>query len=164
VWDDDAKRFANFATQFAKAFKIDDAALKKISQIENSVEDFIANKSPAEVDSPAIQQIKGLIRQTEARAAARFSGVRADRIHFLDLPFYETGAVKKNPLGEDDIKIVTEFLERIKPQQIYAAGDLSDPHGTHRVCLKAILTALTRMHAKVYYKLEYSININWSIS
>jgi len=148
VWDDDAKRFANFATQFAKAFKIDDAAIKKISQIENSVEDFIANKSPAEVDSPAIQQIKGLIRQTEARAAARFSGVRADRIHFLDLPFYETGAVKKNPLGEDDIKIVTEFLERIKPQQIYAAGDLSDPHGTHRVCLKAILTALTRMHAK----------------
>eukprot|EP00026_Physarum_polycephalum_P004433 Phypoly_transcript_04452.p1 GENE.Phypoly_transcript_04452~~Phypoly_transcript_04452.p1 ORF type:complete len:718 (+),score=144.47 Phypoly_transcript_04452:95-2155(+) len=148
VWDDDAKRFANFASQFARAFGIDDAALKKITQIENSVEDFIANKLPAEVDSPAIQQIKGLIRQTEARAAARFSGVRADRIHFLELPFYETGAVKKKPLGEEDIKIVTEFLERVKPQQIYAAGDLSDPHGTHRVCLKAILTALTRMHAK----------------
>jgi glucosamine-6-phosphate deaminase len=148
VWDDDAKRFANFATQFAKLFGLDDAAVKKISQVEKSVEDFIANKCPAEVDSPAVQQIKGIIRQTEARAAARFSGVRPDRIHFLELPFYETGAVKKNPLGPDDIRIVTEFLERIKPQQIYAAGDLSDPHGTHRVCLKAILTALTELHQR----------------
>lgn len=146
VWDDDAKRFANFATQFAKAFGVEGAALKKILDVENSVEDFIANKSPAEVDSPAVQKIKGLVRQTEARAGARFAGVRPDRIHFLDLPFYETGAVKKNPLGTEDIHIVTEFLQRVKPQQIYAAGDLSDPHGTHRVCLKAILTALTQLH------------------
>jgi len=145
VWDDDARRFANFATQFAKSFGLNDA-VTKFSKIENEVEDFIATKLPAEVDSPAIQQIKGLVRQTEARAAARFAGVRSDRIHFLELPFYETGAVKKKPLGEEDIRIVMDFLEGIKPQQIYAAGDLSDPHGTHRVCLKAILTALTRLH------------------
>lgn len=148
VWDDDAKRFANFATELAKAMGVDEAGVKKIAGVEDAVEDFIANKLPAEVDSPAIQKIKGLIRQTEARAAARFSGVRKDRIHFLDLPFYETGAVKKKPLGPDDIRIVTEFLQRVKPQQIYAAGDLSDPHGTHRVCLKAVLTALTQLHQK----------------
>jgi len=146
VWDDDARRFANFATQFAKAFKLDDTVVSKFKEIENSVDNFIATKFPAEVDSPAIQQIKGLVRQTEARAGARFAGVRSDRIHFLDLPFYETGAVKKKPLGEEDIRIVMDFLESVKPQQIYAAGDLSDPHGTHRVCLKAILTALTRLH------------------
>lgn len=146
VWDDDAKRFANFATQFAKAFNFDSTTVAKFTEIENSVEDFVSTKFPAQVDSPAIQQIKGLIRQTEARAGARFAGVRSDRIHFLDLPFYETGAVKKKPLGEEDIKIVMDFLESIKPQQIYAAGDLSDPHGTHRVCLKAILVALTRLH------------------
>lgn len=145
VWDDDARRFANFATQFAKAFKLDDAAAK-FKEIENSVDNFIATKFPAQVDSPAIQQIKGLVRQTEARAGARFAGVRSDRIHFLDLPFYETGAVKKKPLGEEDIRIVMDFLDNIRPQQIYAAGDLSDPHGTHRVCLKAILTALTRLY------------------
>lgn len=152
VWDDDAKRFANFATQFAtqfaKTFGLEETVVKKFKEIENSVEDFIANKFPAEVDSPAVQSIKGIIRQTEARAAARFSGVRSDRIHFLDLPFYETGAVKKKPLGTEDIRIVTEFLDRVRPQQIYAAGDLSDPHGTHRVCLKAILTALTQLHQK----------------
>lgn len=146
VWDDDARRFANFATQFAKAFGIDDGTVKKFAEIENSVDDFIATKFPAQVDSPAIQKIKGIVRQTEARAAARFSGVRSDRIHFLELPFYETGAVKKKPLGEEDIRIVMDFLDSIQPQQIYAAGDLSDPHGTHRVCLKAILTALTRLH------------------
>lgn len=148
VWDDDAKRFANFAKQFVKAFGLDEAAVKKVTEIENSVEEFVANKFPAEVDSPAVQKIKGLIRQTEARAGARFAGVRPDRIHFLDLPFYETGAVKKKPLGEEDLAIVTDFLESVKPQQIYAAGDLSDPHGTHRVCLKAILIALTRLHEK----------------
>jgi len=148
VWDDDAKRFANFATQYAKAFGLDEATIARFSQIENSVETFISNKHPAQVDSPAVQQIKGIVRQTEARAAARFAGVRPDRIQFLELPFYETGAVKKNPLGDEDIRIVSTYLDSIKPQQIYAAGDLSDPHGTHRVCLKAILTALTQLHHK----------------
>ena len=65
-------------------------------------------------------------------------------IHFLDMPFYETGRVRKKPLGEEDIAIIMKLLEKIKPHQIYAAGDLSDPHGTHRVCLTAIFEALER--------------------
>jgi len=152
VWDEDALRFANFATQFAAAFGVDAAAVKKISGIEQSAENFIASKLPAEVDSKEIQKIKGLIRQTEARAAARNAGVRPDRIHFLELPFYETGAVKKKPLGTEDIEIVKKFLQSVKPDQIYAAGDLSDPHGTHRVCLKAVLTALNEMKDEPWVK------------
>jgi len=148
VWDEDAQRFANFATQFAKAFGLGESAVKQIQKVENSVEDFIGSKLPAEVDSKEIQKIKGLIRQTEARSAARNAGVRTDRIHFLELPFYETGAVKKKPLGEEDVEIVKKFLESVKPDQIYAAGDLSDPHGTHRVCLKAILAAIDRLKAE----------------
>jgi len=152
VWDEDALRFANFASQFAEAFGVEPAALKKISAIEQSAENFIASKLPAEVDSKEIQKIKGLIRQTEARAAARNAGVRPDRIHFLELPFYETGAVKKKPLGREDIDIVKKFLESVKPDQIYAAGDLSDPHGTHRVCLKAVLAAINEMKDEPWVK------------
>lgn len=152
VWDDDAKRFANFVTQFASAFGLDEATVKKLQTIENSVENFISTKQPAEVDSQEVQKIKGLIRQTEARAAARNAGVRTDRIHFLELPFYETGAVKKKPLSDVDIHIVEQFLQTIQPHQIYAAGDLSDPHGTHRVCLKAILTALERLKDEPWLK------------
>ena len=96
------------------------------------------NKKPGQVDSPEVQQIKTLIRRGEARAAGRDCGVPVENLHFLDMPFYETGKVRKKPLGEEDIRIVAELLEKIRPHQIYAAGDLSDPHGTHRVCLAAI--------------------------
>jgi len=151
VWDEDAQRFANFATQFAQAFGLGEG-LKKSQEIENSIENFISTKHPAEVDSQEVQKIKGLIRQTEARAAARNAGVRTDRIHFLELPFYETGAVKKKPLSEVDIEIVVKFLESVQPDQIYAAGDLSDPHGTHRVCLKAVLSAIDRLKEKQWMR------------
>src|SRR5213075_1774586 len=112
------------------------------------IEAFIKRKHPGQVDSAELQRVKGLIRRTEARAAARFSGVKEENIHFLDLPFYETGRVRKKPLGEDDIRIIMDLLEKVKPHQIYAAGDLSDPHGTHRVCLSAILQAVRRLKDK----------------
>ncbi|EGG18425.1 glucosamine-6-phosphate isomerase [Cavenderia fasciculata] len=152
VWDDDAKRFANFAQEFTKLFGFDEAAKKKAQDIENSVETYIQGKQPAEPDSREIQLLKGLIRQTEARAGARYAGVRPDRIHFLDLPFYETGAVKKKPLGEEDIQIMVAFLTKVKPEIIFAAGDLSDPHGTHRVCLKAILAAIDRLKTEQWMR------------
>ena len=92
-----------------------------------------------------LRRIKTMIRRSEARAAARYSGVQPEHIHFLEMPFYETGRVKKKPLGEDDLRILVDLLERVRPQQIYAAGDLSDPHGTHRTCLAAIETAVRRL-------------------
>src|SRR5439155_20118946 len=89
----------------------------------------------------------------EARAGAQFSGIgREDRIHFLDMPFYETGRVRKKPLGPEDIQIIKNLLEKVKPHQIYAAGDLSDPHGTHRVCLTAIFRALEDLRNRHWVK------------
>ena len=99
-----------------------------------------------------MQSIKGLIRRTEARAGARVAGVPEERCEFMDMPFYQTGRVRKNPLGEADIQLVIDLLERIKPHQIYCAGDLSDPHGTHRTCLRAILTACTRIKDRDWYQ------------
>ena len=142
VFDDAALRHADFVAEYSRAFGTDQ---ERARLIEQEIEGFIRNKRPGEVDCPELQQIKSLIRRTEARAGARFSGVRAENIHFLDMPFYETGRVRKKPLAEQDIRIIIDLLEKVKPHQIYAAGDLSDPHGTHRVCLAAVVEALHRL-------------------
>ncbi|MEM7630250.1 MAG: glucosamine-6-phosphate deaminase [Planctomycetota bacterium] len=142
VFDDEALRHADFVQEFCGALGF---AKENAAQIAEKLQTFIRTKKPGEVDLPELQLIKGLLRRTEARAAAKYSGVRPENIHFLDLPFYETGKVKKKPIGEDDVRIIMDLLERVQPQQIYAAGDLSDPHGTHRVCLAAITTALHRL-------------------
>ncbi|CAG0971936.1 putative glucosamine-6-phosphate deaminase 2 [Phycisphaerales bacterium] len=144
VWDEAALRHADFVTEFLQAFPQIGGA-DAAERLESSMSAFIRKKRAGEVDTPELQRIKALIRRTEARAAAKYSGVREENIHFLDLPFYETGRVKKKPIGEEDVRITIELLERVRPQQIYAAGDLSDPHGTHRVCLSAITTALRRL-------------------
>ena len=142
VFDDDAIRFADFASDFHRLFDLDN---KQTEQIEDHIEQFLKHKKPGQVDSDVVQKIKALIRRGEARAAARYCGIPSERAHFLDLPFYETGTVRKKPIGEDDIKITMDLLEKIKPHQVYAAGDLSDPHGTHRVCLAAIFEAMRRL-------------------
>jgi glucosamine-6-phosphate deaminase len=143
VFDEAAIRHADFVAEYARAFKL--LGEGQAHKIEEHVEQFINSKKPGDVDSPELQKIKGLIRRTEARAAARFSGVKDDHIHFLDMPFYETGRVRKNPIGEEDIRIIMDLLREVKPHQVYAAGDLSDPHGTHRVCLSAIFAAMERL-------------------
>jgi glucosamine-6-phosphate deaminase len=149
VFDLDAIRFADFAADFNRLFEIQgDQAAK----IERYIEEFLKNKKPGQVDSPEVQQIKRLIRRGESRAAARECGVPVENLHFLDMPFYETGKVRKRPLGEDDIRIVAELLEKIRPHQIYAAGDLTDPHGTHRVCLAAIFQAVHRVKNQDWFQ------------
>lgn len=149
VFDDDAIRFADFAADFNRMFGIDH---QRSASLEDHIEASLKNKKPGHVDSPEVQQIKGLIRRGEARAACRSCGVPSEHLHFLDMPFYETGRVRKNPLSEKDIQIVVDLLEELKPHQIYAAGDLSDPHGTHRVCLSAVLEALRRVEDQAWYK------------
>ncbi len=138
VFDDDAIRFAEFVSDYCARFGL---LSDRITELENSVEGFLRNKQPGQVDSHEVQQIKALIRRGEARAGARCCGVLNEHCHFLDMPFYETGGVKKKPLGSDDIQILVDMMRQIQPHQIYAAGDLSDPHGTHRTCLKAIIKA-----------------------
>lgn len=138
VFDDDAIRYAEFVAEFNHHFGVDS---KLTEELETHIEDFLKNKQPGQVDSPGVQTIKKLIRRGEARAAGRCCGLAAEQVHFLDMPFYETGRVKKNPLTTSDVHGVQKFLQNIRPHQIYAAGDLSDPHGTHRTCLSAIFQA-----------------------
>ena len=140
VFDDEVIRFLDFA----KDIQENNTALEKQFQ---EVKTFLSHKSPGEVDQPMIQKFKGLIRKGEAMAACRYCGVREENAHFQNLPFYETGTVKKNPYSEKDIALTYDLLNRVKPQQIFAAGDLSDPHGTHRVCLDIIFTAIDKLVA-----------------
>jgi glucosamine-6-phosphate deaminase len=148
VFDDDATRFADFATAFNRGFGIDD---DRSAQLEGHIEASLKRKTPGQADSAEVRRIKSLIRRGEARAAGRWCGVRPENLHFLDLPFYETGRVRKEPLGERDLEIIVDLLREIRPQQLYAAGDLSDPHGTHRTCLTAIHRALQRVADEPWY-------------
>ncbi|GGG40606.1 glucosamine-6-phosphate deaminase [Hymenobacter glacieicola] len=144
VFDDEAIRFAEFVADYDEAFRLDELPAETLYR---RVADFLHQKHPGQVDSEEVQRIKGLIRRGEAKSACRYAGVPAQNAHFLDLPFYETGRVRKKPIGEDDIRLTIDLLQHLQPQQIYAAGDLSDPHGTHRVCLAAIFEAIRRLQA-----------------
>lgn len=141
VSDEDAIRFADFYSQQTQVLAANISGGELYSQIKQK----ISSKQPGEVDCKEVLSIKTLIRKTEARAAARFVGVPDERMHFLELPFYETGTVKKKPLGDADIQIVMDLIGKVRPHQVFAAGDLSDPHGTHRVCLDAIFQACKQL-------------------
>lgn len=149
VFDDDALRFADFAAALMKSHGHEHSEAETIAQ---KVRSFLKNKASGATDSPEVQKIKQIIREGEAVAGCRYVGIPEENAHFLDMPFYHTGTIKKNPLGEEDIALVMELIDRIKPHQIYAAGDLSDPHGTHRVCLAAIMEACKRLKDRDYMK------------
>lgn len=148
VFDSDALRFAQFAEEFSILFGMDSAVS---SAIHRRIETFLKEKKPGQADSPDVVAIKQLIRKSEAIAACRYCGIPLQRVHFLNMPFYETGRVTKQPLSEQDVAIIMQILQEVKPHQIYAAGDLSDPHGTHRVCLTALLQALKRLGKEPWY-------------
>ncbi|MEX2600019.1 MAG: glucosamine-6-phosphate deaminase [Balneolaceae bacterium] len=149
VFDDDALRFADFVSEYIDEFGMTDPGADNLL---GEIRTFLRDKQPGQIDSPNIQIIKGLIRRGEAKASARYCGVPEEQLHFLDMPFYETGRVKKNPISEEDVNITEELIRSIKPHQIYAAGDLSDPHGTHRVCLKAVIEAIDRCKDESWMK------------
>lgn len=143
VHDHDAMRFGEFLKEFNELGL--DSKFPVLVDHSKKIIDSLESKTPDQQDISEVRLVKGLIRRGEARAGARFCGLDNDHIHFQDLPFYETGKTRKNPVGEEDIQITMELIKEIKPHQIYAAGDLADPHGTHRVCLDAILAALRRL-------------------
>jgi glucosamine-6-phosphate deaminase len=145
VHDYDALRYAEFVLEFGQVNQsMSEEEVKRFKKIIQ----FLHRKNDSSEDIPEVRSIKGLIRRGEARAGARFTGIPDERIHFLDMPFYETGRTRKKPLGEEDIRIVMDLIERVKPHQVYAAGDLADPHGTHRVCLDAIFEAHRRLSSE----------------
>lgn len=144
VTDEFVTRFIDFAVGFEEMFGMDNS--KSIEQL-SSAEQFISSKKKDQMDTREIRAIKGLIRRGEAKATCRYVGLPEGRWHFMNMPFYETGTIEKKPLGEDDILITMELLRKLKPHQVYCAGDLADPHGTHRVCLEAVFEALRRIKA-----------------
>lgn len=144
VTDEFVTRFLDFTVGFEKMFGIDSS---KSEDILYSAKKFLGQKKTNQIDTQEIRSVKGLIRRCEARATCRYVGISDDNCHFLNLPFYETGMVEKKPMGEEDIAITIELLRKIKPHQIYAAGDLADPHGTHKVCLDIIFEAVKRIKA-----------------
>lgn len=147
VADDEALRFANFVIDYNEKFGIKSAEAEEIYKKATA---FLKNKKDSEIDIPEVRYIKGLIRKGEARATSYFVGLPDSQIHFMELPFYETGTIEKKPLGKEDIQITMDLIEKIKPHQIYAAGDLADPHGTHKVCLDAVFEAAKNLKEKEF--------------
>lgn len=139
VFDHDAQRLADLVTEYNRLFGIDQQRSKSVEQL---VSQSLVEKSPGEPDIDAVRKIKALIRWSEAKAGAIKVGCREEHCHFLDLPFYRTGTIDKNPWGPDDVAIIKQLIQEVQPEQIYMAGDLSDPHGTHRVCAEAIFQSL----------------------
>ncbi|MES2774090.1 MAG: glucosamine-6-phosphate deaminase [Bacteroidota bacterium] len=142
VWDDDVLRYVEFAIDFEESLGKDSRHLTALYQ---EMRQFISTKQPNQVDTTEIRNIKGFIRKTEAISGARYAGLPDSNIHFMALPFYETGKVKKNSVSEEDIELTMELLQKIKPHQVFAAGDFADPHGTHIVCFNIIVAALNRL-------------------
>ena len=150
VGDEEVIRYISVLKSLNTKFDIESEKLQ--SKYDDILHFLMHEKTKEDLDTPDILFIKSRIRREEARSADRYVGLSTDNVHFLDLPFYETGRVKKNPISEKDVHIMKDFIETIKPHQIYVAGDLADPHGTHKVCLDAILAAIDTLKVEDWYK------------
>lgn len=140
VWDDDAIRYLEFALGLASSHSDD---YQKLLATYEDLKTFINNKTPNQPDPEELRKIKGLIRKGEATAGARYCGLFDDHIHFMEMPFYEKRkSSRRNEIAEDDVKVTMALLQKIKPHQIFAAGDFADPHGTHKICFEAVKRAL----------------------
>jgi glucosamine-6-phosphate deaminase len=141
VFDHEVRRHLDVLRRVGRDFGAEQGA---VGFLTDRVERFLAEKAPGEVDIPEVQQIKKSIREAEAVSGIETFGMRPEQACFLDLPFYQTGKVRKEEIGARDVEIVLELLERHRPEYVFVAGDLSDPHGTHRQCLQAVERGLQR--------------------
>ena len=140
VGDEEVTRFMHFVNGFNQLFL--DSKDETIKKMYKDIKKFLAAKKEGDMDTAEVRTIKGLIRRGEARTASTFNKIPLDHVHFLDLPFYESGKIEKLPMSEKDVEIVRQLLQTVKPHQIFVAGDLADPHGTHRKCTDAVLAAI----------------------
>jgi glucosamine-6-phosphate deaminase len=139
VFDHEVRRYLDFLRRCGAAFGIGDRGLdEKVEEIER----FLDEKDPGQVDIPTVQYLKKSIREAEAVSGIETFGMARERARFLNLPFYQTGKVRKDPIGPRDVEITLELLREHRPELVFVAGDLSDPHGTHRMCLEAVHRAL----------------------
>jgi glucosamine-6-phosphate deaminase len=145
VFDHDVRRYVDFLVRAAGNDLIEKG---KVERLAETVYSFLDRKRPGEVDIPEVQDIKRIIREAEAVSGIETVGLPRSAARFLNLPFYQTGKVRKDPITEKDVAIVRALLEEVQPQYIFVAGDLSDPHGTHRMCKEAIDRALTEIGSR----------------
>ena len=149
VGDEDMMRYVILMDGIAKKFGFE---TPEFLQKSKEIHDFISKKASGEMDIPDIRFLKTKIRQGEARIACQYIGVKPQNVHFLNLPFYETGTIKKGDITEADIKIVRDLILSVKPHQIFVAGDLADPHGTHRVCTDAVFAVIDEQKDEEWMK------------
>lgn len=140
VNDEEVTRFMHFVNGFNQIFM--DNKDETIKRMYAEIKKFLAGKKDGEMDTLEVRTIKGLIRRGEARTACTYNNIPLDHVHFLDLPFYESGKIEKLPMTEKDVEIVRNLLQKVQPHEIFVAGDLADPHGTHRKCTDAVLAAI----------------------
>lgn len=149
VSDEEALRFIDFVNRFHNTFQLNNDHVKTIY---SNCLDFVENKKSSERDLDELRKIKGLIRQGEALSTCRYVGVKDENVRFLNMPFYETGKVVKKPLSKVDVDLIVAIIKEVQPHQLYAAGDLADPHGTHKVCLDAIFMAVEQLKNEPFMK------------
>ncbi|HEU5184949.1 MAG TPA: glucosamine-6-phosphate deaminase [Gemmatimonadaceae bacterium] len=142
VFDHDVRRYVDFLVRLGAEREIGDVEVQVLAK---RVYEFLASKRPGDVDIPEVQDIKRIIRESEAVSGIETLGLDASAARFLNLPFYQTGKVRKDPIGPADVAIVRGLLEEMRPELIFVAGDLSDPHGTHRMCKEAIYRAIEEL-------------------
>lgn len=143
VGDEEVIRYSYFLEGIKNLYKLES---QEFNAHHSETQEFLLHsKQEGDMDTPHVRFLKGLIRQGEARSACNYMGVKSENIHFLALPFYETGAIKKGDLSLKDVDIIKTLLQEVEPDQIFAAGDLADPHGTHKVCLDAVLAAIDEL-------------------
>ena len=145
VFDHEVRRYADFLRRFGNDFDINDSTAGALIE---EVEDFLDSKQVGEIDAFPVQVMKRAIREAEAVSGIETFGMKREQARFLNLPFYQTGKVKKDPIGLGDVRLVLDLLEEQKPELVFVAGDLSDPHGTHRMCLEAVNGALSKYSGK----------------
>lgn len=142
VFDHDVRRHVDFLVRLARDQQLDVTAIETVRE---RVLQFLSTKQPGDVDSEEVQDIKRVIREAEAVSGIETLGLSSSAARFLDLPFYQTGKVRKDPIGAADVNIVKALLREQSPDLIFVAGDLSDPHGTHRMCKEAVERALEEL-------------------
>jgi glucosamine-6-phosphate deaminase len=145
VFDHDVRRYTDFLERLGAEGRLEG---KTVQQLAGCVIDFLGRKRPGEVDIREVQDMKRIIRESEAVSGLETVGLNKSHARFLNMPFYQTGKVRKDAIGPSDVKIVRDLLAEVKPSHVFVAGDLSDPHGTHRMCKEAIDAALEQLQTK----------------
>jgi glucosamine-6-phosphate deaminase len=162
VFDHEVRRYLDFLRRFGRDFEID---APDIRQLVAEMEAFLESKEPGQVDTPPVQKIKQSIREAEAVSGIQTFGMKREQARFLNLPFYQTGKVRKDEIGPRDVAITLELIEEHRPEYVFVAGDLSDPHGTHRMCLAAVERALEQFSGPTpevwYYRGAWQ---EWSVA